>query len=137
VLSRARRQARIPQIVHAHGHDVVTRLHRASNVESETCVAALVLADALAVHEQLGDLEHTVKLQVDTFARPAVRHVKMLKIPAITGVEAVCREIRHRERVRQVRVIPLGIIKRGSVRARNIAKLEFPLTIEVDAMAQT
>ena len=136
MLAGARRKLAVPNIVHAHRHDVVAGFHRVGDVEGESGVTAPVFADAPAVHENFRHLKNAVKLQIDAPARPCRRHVEMFPIPAVADVKPVRGEIRHRERVRQIGGIPFGVVKRRRIRASNIAKLKFPFAVEIDGLPQ-
>ena len=93
----ARRQARVPEIVDADSDDVVAAFESGGDVEGETGVTALVLADARAVHEQFSDLKDAVEFEINALAGPRFRHVEMFPVPAVTSVEAVRGEVGNRE----------------------------------------
>ena len=87
VFTRARGELRIPTIVEAHSHQVVAGLGRASDVEREPSVAALVFAQAPAVDKDLRVLKRALKFKEQLFAGPFCRQVKVLAIPAVSDVE--------------------------------------------------
>src|SRR5208282_363403 len=60
----------------------------------------------------------------------------MFSIPAVAHIKPVRREIRHRERVRQVFVGPFQVVKSGGIGAGDIAKLELPFAVEVKVLAE-
>src|SRR5204862_6418170 len=95
MLARARSESWIPDVVDSHGENVVTGLHRISDVKAETRVAAFVLADAVSVHKNFCDLKHAVEFQIDSFAGPSLRHVEMFSIPAVADVKSVRRKAGH------------------------------------------
>ena len=137
MLAGARREPGVPEIVHAHRHDVVAGLHRVGDVKGEPGVAALVFADALAVHKHFRDLKHAVEFQIDALARPRRRHVKMFPIPAVADIKLVVRrEIRHGKRVRQADAFPLCIVKCRCLGARHVAQLKCPFAVEIETLAQ-
>ena len=81
-------QARIPEIIHAHRHHIVAGFYGVGDVEFKTGVAALVFANALAVHEHFRHLKHAVEIKVDAFSLPVFRHGEMFAIPADAHVKS-------------------------------------------------
>src|SRR5579862_711077 len=95
VLARSRRETRTPNVIHTHSNDVVSWLQCSSDIESETGIPAFMLANAMAVYENLRYLKSAIEFQIDALPRPSGRYVEMFTIPTITNVKPVCREIRH------------------------------------------
>ena len=69
MLAGARRDPRVPLVVHPHGDQVEPGFRERRDVDAEAGVAADVPAGALAVDEDLGVLEDAVELQRDTPGR--------------------------------------------------------------------
>src|SRR5204863_1073995 len=96
MLPRTRRKPGAPLIVHPNRHDVVTRLHRLSDVKGEPGIATSVFADAPAIDRNFRHLKYAVEFETHAFARPHLRHVEMFPIPTVPDIKTVRGEVRHR-----------------------------------------
>jgi len=123
VLARAGREPGVPDVVHPHGQDIGAPFRRVGDIDGEPGVAPFVFAHALAVYEHLRHLKHAVEFEADAFVLPRRRHVEVFPVPAVADVEPVRREVRHGERVRQVRGLPRLVIEGHCLRVREVAEV--------------
>ena len=144
VLAGARREACVPQVVHAHRHQVFAVDHLVREIDLESGVAALVMPGELAVHVHVGDLKDALEVKIIPVALvrlggdPAVadheihiRHVEFLPVPAVARVEAFGEEVRQAERMRDMGELPLAVVQVDRLSVLDRAELEFPFGVEV------